>query len=78
MIVNSNIPQNPVWIREEIDGKRKVTLRRNFTSEDIDGETRITFEEVDIFPDDRPDLGDYVRENFTGLFESGTAGEVIG
>ena len=71
MIVNSNIPQNPIWIRDlKEDGNRRITLRRNFVAELVEDEQRITFEEVDILLNDSADLADIVRQNFDSLFDA--------
>lgn len=75
MIVNSNIPQNPIWIRELQGEKRRVTLRRNFVAAvEESGETKITFEEVDVLLADSADLADHVRNNFEALFQSAVNG----
>ena len=64
-----------VWIREEANGIRHITLRRNIVQQTVtqDGiqETVYTFEETDVFIPDRDNIQDYVNANFDSLFTLG-------
>ena len=75
MIAYCNYIPDAIWVRDVVNGVRRVTLRRNFVEEashnqDDISEVQYKFEQIDVFIVDRPSLEDYVLANFDELFMS--------
>lgn len=72
MKAESNIKQNNVWIKEVKDNTATIVLRSNFVESQLEeGETRFTYDEVEIQLGDRDNLDEYVNQHFEALFEMG-------
>lgn len=76
MIAYCNYIPDAIWVRDEENGVRRITLRKDFLEKDNtnpDGTTekQYQFEETDVLIPDRDNLLDYVNANFNELFAQG-------
>ena len=76
MIAYCNYIPDAIWVREAVNGVRRITLRKNFIEKDttnMDGSTekQYQFDETDVCITDRDNLQDFVNNNFDNLFLSG-------
>lgn len=72
----SNYIPDVVWVREETNGIRHITLRRNFTEIADEDNTMYEYDEVEIYLVDRENIEEYVGNNFDTLFVAGLSNEV--